>query len=164
MSTGLNMLKNLPGTYAVILLSRVDSDVNIGTRLRLSVQPGYYIYVGSAFGPGGVASRIKHHISAVKRPHWHLDYLRQFADVIEVWFTYDTLKRECQWASLISSIGVLYSPIKGFGATDCTCSTHLMYSSTRPDYKQFKDLAMNQISGQQPIDFLTMESREDANR
>lgn len=158
------MLKNIPGTYVVILASAISKEVSIGKSLQISLQPGYYLYIGSAFGPGGVASRIRHHTSAVKRPHWHLDYLRQYTEVIEVWFSYDGLKRECQWASVMGSIGDDYNPIKGFGATDCTCPTHLMYSSMRPDYKQFKYLVMNQISAHQDVNLLTMESGEDGNR
>ena len=158
------MLQSLPGTYVVILYSQHEGEINIGKRLSLSVHPGYYAYIGSAFDSGGVASRIRHHSSAIKRPHWHQDYLHQYSRVIEVWFSYDTQRRECQWASMMESIGALYIPIKGFGATDCACSTHLMYSSTRPEFEQFQYMVMKQITDQQAIDFLTMESSEDGNR
>lgn len=55
-------------------------------------------------------------------------------------------------------------PIKGFGATDCTCLTHLMYSSMRPDYKQFTHGVMTHITGHQALEFITMESGDDGNR
>ena len=158
------MLEKRSATYIVILKSHQHTEINVGKSLSLLLQQGYYLYIGSAFGPGGVASRIKHHTSKVTRPHWHLDYLRLYTEVIEVWFSYDEIKRECQWASIMNSIGEDYSPIKGFGATDCTCPTHLMYSSMKPDYMQFKYMVMNNITSHQDIDFLTMESGEDGHR
>ena len=42
-----------------------------GTRYKL--EPGYYIYVGSAWGPGGLRSRIARHIKKDKKIHWHID-------------------------------------------------------------------------------------------
>jgi len=45
---------------------------------KLDLLPGYYIYIGSAFGPGGVRARMLRHLRADKPKHWHIDYLREF--------------------------------------------------------------------------------------
>ncbi len=53
--------------------------VRIGRRGELRLQPGFYIYLGSALGPGGVRARLALHFRPCTRPHWHLDYLRAHA-------------------------------------------------------------------------------------
>jgi len=43
---------------------------------------GWYLYAGSARGPGRVTARVgRHarHVGASKRAHWHVDYLRERA-------------------------------------------------------------------------------------
>jgi len=46
-------MKSMPGTYALILRSEKRSRIQAGRWREIDVEPGYYIYVGSAFGPGG---------------------------------------------------------------------------------------------------------------
>ena len=65
-----------PGTYMLLFYLPARQRVavgRLGTHLFLR---GWYIYVGSARGPGGVAARVGHHLRCQKRPRWHLDYLR----------------------------------------------------------------------------------------
>ncbi len=65
------------GTYVLILhAGSPAARVAIGRFGVLAVQPGYYVYVGSAFGPGGLKARLAHHAGPAKSPHWHIDYLR----------------------------------------------------------------------------------------
>jgi len=52
------------------------------------------MFVGSAFGPGGLRSRIKHHTQPVRSAHWHIDYLRQAANVIDIWHSADDESRQ----------------------------------------------------------------------
>ncbi len=40
--------------------------IQIGKLGQFKFKKGYYAYVGSAFGPGGLNSRIKHHIESKK--------------------------------------------------------------------------------------------------
>ena len=68
-------MRNLPGTYALILVSSSDRWIEIGKLGKFLIQPGYYVYAGSAFGPGGLKARIAHHMRISQRPHWHIDYL-----------------------------------------------------------------------------------------
>ena len=39
------------------------------------LEPGYYVYIGSGWGPGGLASRICRHLGCRprRRLHWHID-------------------------------------------------------------------------------------------
>jgi Uri superfamily endonuclease len=73
----------LRGTYAIVLRSQTLGPVRIGKLGTLRLQEGFYIYVGSAFGPGGLQARIQHHLQRARRPHWHIDYLRAACDVVE---------------------------------------------------------------------------------
>ncbi len=49
---------NKPGTYALVLACQKTGRVRIGRLGVLALQPGFYVYVGSAFGSGGLAARL----------------------------------------------------------------------------------------------------------
>jgi Uri superfamily endonuclease len=51
-----------PGTYALLLSSAADGVIRVGRLGDLRLQPGFYVYVGSALGPGGVRARLAHHM------------------------------------------------------------------------------------------------------
>ena len=62
------------GPYVLIAsLDRVKS-IEIGRLGKYQVVPGFYAYVGSAFGSGGLRARIGHHLESTAAPHWHIDY------------------------------------------------------------------------------------------
>jgi hypothetical protein len=46
------MIKPRAGTYALVLVSQRIMHVRIGRTGKLQTQPGFYVYVGSARGPG----------------------------------------------------------------------------------------------------------------
>ena len=48
------------GTYVLILHLSEMQQVQIGKLCIYDFMPGHYGYVGSAFGPGGLAVRLKH--------------------------------------------------------------------------------------------------------
>ena len=55
------VLEPKPGTYALILSCSTDFGIQIGRLGTMRLQPGYYVYLGSALGPGGLRARIAHH-------------------------------------------------------------------------------------------------------
>jgi Uri superfamily endonuclease len=128
----------VPGTYALVLACAVEGTIEIGRLGELRVRPGYYVYVGSAFGPGGVAARIRHHLRPAARPHWHVDYLRAVTRVEEIWYTHDASRCEHAWAGLLAGARGSSTPLVGFGASDCACATHLVYCSARPSWPSFR--------------------------
>lgn len=132
------MMRSQPGTYAVVLLSLTDSVIRVGRVGQLQVRPGFYVYVGSALGPGGVRARIAHHRRISNRPHWHIDYLRHVTQLEEVWYTYDTLPHEHQWAYLIETARNAVLPMSGFGSSDCDCEAHLFFFRVRPSWSPFR--------------------------
>jgi len=125
------------GTYALILEAKQGFELTAGKLGRLKGGPGYYVYVGSAFGPGGVKARLKHHRRRTLRPHWHIDYLRRHLPFNEVWYTYDLRRRECEWAGLLAQMPGAMTPFPGFGASDCNCIAHLVYFEGCPSFEAF---------------------------
>ena len=105
------IMHSQPGTYALIFSACQKRQIEIGKLGTLQVKPGFYIYVGSAFGPGGLKARIGHHRNKTSRPHWHMDYLGPYLKLIEFWYTYGPVHREHQWAKIISTTGGTSVPL-----------------------------------------------------
>lgn len=124
-----------PGTYA-LLLRLVDAGAVLIGQRPLSLAQGWALYVGSAFGSGGIAGRLRHHRRPAARPRWHIDYLRQRAALKAVWFSHDPLRRECLWAEAARALGARAPPFR-FGASDCRCSAHLYFFEGRPSFAGF---------------------------
>jgi len=123
-------MERLDGTYALILRNYSRATIQIGRWSRICVKPGYYSYIGSAFGPGGVRARVSRHLRKEKRKHWHIDYLREFMEPVGVWFTHDRQRLEHIWARALSDVGGITS-IHGFGCSDCNCNSHLFHAPTK---------------------------------
>ncbi|MGO8837631.1 MAG: GIY-YIG nuclease family protein [Limisphaerales bacterium] len=75
------------GTYVLITSVSQMKRLEVGSLGVFDIVPGYYLYVGSAFGPGGLRARIGHHLESTAAPHWHIDYLLQVATPVELWYT-----------------------------------------------------------------------------
>lgn len=147
----MTFLASTHGTYALILSSATDYLLPIGRLGQLHIQPGFYVYVGSAFGPGGVRARIWHHHRSPARPHWHIDYLRRTARLIEIWYTYDARRREHQWAEVLEGLRSALVPMKRFGASDCACVSHLYFFKTPPSWHTFHRKVHALIGTHQPV-------------
>jgi len=110
----------------------------------METEPGYYIYVGSAFGPGGVRARVSRHLQREKAKRWHLDFLRESVTFREVWYSHAPEHLEHVWARIFQDMaGVL--PVEGFGCTDCKCRSHLFRTQGRPDLEAFSRRAGGKI-------------------
>ncbi len=122
------------GTYLLILhLERELADWQVGRLGRFTFAPGYYLYVGSAFGSGGLAARLAHHERRHKpRPHWHIDYLRAQAALVEAWAVASLAPLERCWAGALATAPGLAMPARGFGASDSQLASHLLYSRRMP--------------------------------
>ena len=127
-----------PGTYALILTPNSSKPVKIGKLGMLQVRVGYYIYVGSAFGPGGLRARTAHHKKIANQPRWHIDYLRTVTHLRELWYSYDPLPREHQWANIIAGAREITVPFPGFGSSDCNCKSHLYFLKSKPTIESFR--------------------------
>jgi Uri superfamily endonuclease len=71
------------GVYVLILYLPYRRTIQIGRLGKFNFSDGYYAYVGSAFGPGGLAARLSHHLRRSHKPRWHIDYLRRHVDITD---------------------------------------------------------------------------------
>jgi len=118
------------GTYVLVLRSAGSRVIRIGCLGRLHLHPGYYGYVGSAFGPGGLRARVEHHTHHAVQPRWHIDYLRRHTRLEEVWYCRLRCEHECA-SALAAQPGVAVA-MPGFGSSDCRCRAHLFWFGERP--------------------------------
>lgn len=127
------------GTY--ILWSAVTQTrrLEIGRLGRFHIAPGFYGYVGSAYGSGGLRARLQHHLDSITQPHWHIDYLLQIATPTEIWYAVSDRRLEQDWAELLEDTPALRQPIPRFGSSDYRRSrtSHLFHAKRRPGFRWF---------------------------
>jgi len=107
--------------------------VRIGALGTVVFPAGYYLYVGSALGPGGLAARLARHWQTAKKPHWHIDYLREVCLLVCAWARVGQTPRECDWALAVADMSGATIPAQRFGASDCSCQSHLFRLPRRAD-------------------------------
>ena len=134
-----------PGTYVIIMQTDKAVRARVGSIGFIDIKVGHYLYIGSAFGPGGIKARVSRHYKTFKTRHWHLDYLREYLEPVEVWFTHDKQRREHDWASLLASQPKL-EPVSNFGCSDCRCNSHLFFQFPRPGVNQFRNIVADRIT------------------
>ncbi len=98
----------------------------------VALSAGYYAYVGSAFGSGGLSGRLRHHRHVAEKPHWHVDYLRRAARLTAIWMQESEIRREHEWAAILGNMPGVAIPAARFGASDCRCPAHLFYFGDMP--------------------------------
>jgi len=126
------------GTYLLQLESLGASTFAVGRLGLVAVVPGWYLYLGSAQGAGGLAARIRHHLRPTEKHHWHLDYLRQAATVRRVCYSTSRWADECLWAAALADMRGCRTPFPGFGASDCNCVSHLFWRRSPPALTSFR--------------------------
>lgn len=114
------------GVYLLKLSLDENIDLKIGALGKKKFPAGYFFYAGTA--QKNLESRIKRHYSKNKKLHWHIDYLLNKAKLLDDYIFKLPREGECFLADLMISNGgkVL---IDGFGASDCSCRSHLIYFS-----------------------------------
>ena len=137
----LDKLESRKGTYVVGAHCAQAGEVVIGSLGMLRYQPGFYYYVGSAFGPGGLRARLRHHLQPAGKCHWHYDYLKSRVTVASVWVTSEADRVEHEWAGLLAGGFATTIPLPGFGASDCQCQTHLYHAIKPLNFTKFNTLS-----------------------
>lgn len=129
----------IKGTYLLLLRMNNPHQIEIGKLGCFNFPAGNYIYLGSAFGPGGIYARINRHRKLQKPLHWHIDYLRSKCVItaVIIWnqehglagTSIPILRFECLWSKTLLSIPRALIPVSGFGSSDCQsgCPSHLLY-------------------------------------
>lgn len=128
----IKLLPKEKGSYLLVLRLPGPRAIEVGRLGRIAFARGWYAYAGSAFGPGGLGARLRHHLGPVRRPHWHIDYLRAEARVIEIWTAEGSPCREHEWALALAGGQGAGTRFHGFGCSDCRCPSHLIHFKCRP--------------------------------
>lgn len=127
----------MKGSYLLVIKLEKESTIQIGKLGKIYFKNGFYVYLGSALN--GLEQRINRHLRTSKKKHWHIDYLIDFADVIEIFYKETEVKIECEISSILNKN--LFS-IPGFGCSDCRCKSHLFYGSYKKIMHVVKDVEM----------------------
>lgn len=116
------------GAYALVLyFTRPVTFVHQGRSCTLG--PGWLVYAGSAYGPGGVGARLRRHFRQDKKQHWHVDRLTTRADSLAAFALEGG--SECAVVHRLLASGEFSVPIDGFGSSDCpSCRAHLLAWAT----------------------------------
>jgi Uri superfamily endonuclease len=125
-------LPGQPGTYVLVLRCTAGRIIRVGRLGKGRLLPGYYVYVGSALGPGGLRARIAHHLRPAGRPHWHMDFLRVHMRVDRIWYCCGRVRLEHKWAQALEAAAGRSASFPRFGASDCNCHSHLYFFKRRP--------------------------------
>jgi Uri superfamily endonuclease len=118
----------LPGSYSLHIRLEQACTLQIGRLGEVSFFPGDYVYLGSAWGPGGLKARLGRHLRGDGRPHWHVDLLRAACRVTGYGYVIASRKdQECRWSQALGALpGASF--VAGFGASDCRdCPAHLVF-------------------------------------
>jgi Uri superfamily endonuclease len=134
------MLPTLVGTYALLLHLAHKKKARVGRFGTFTFERGDYLYVGSAFGAGGLRARIERHLCQRKGKHWHIDSLLAHAEVRGIIYTtaHDVL--EHRWSQAASQMRGATIPVTRFGASDCGegCAAHLIQLDSKTDVAQLQ--------------------------
>ena len=119
------------GIYCLVLFNG-PCTIRVGALGYLKFPGGWHVYTGSAQGPGGL-KRVHRHIklaaSCKETKRWHIDYLlgAEGFTLLSALCARTPLPLECKLANAIGGVSV-----RGFGCSDCHCSSHLFYFDTDP--------------------------------
>jgi sugar fermentation stimulation protein A len=127
------------GSYMLILNLDADKEITIGKLGNIFLKKGFYIYIGSAMKD--LTARIERHKRKRKNLFWHIDYLREHADIVHALPIRSSSRLECDIAGSLRKISD--GRIKGFGCSDCECDSHLFYMEKYPvESRDFIDLLL----------------------
>jgi len=117
-----------PGVYVLVFKLEAPLELQVGRLGRQTLPVGYLLYIGSAFGPGGLRARLARHLKSQKRIHWHIDALTSLVAPITYLYDASGSRLECQWAQHLAALPGAAIPVPGFGSSDCRsgCAAHLV--------------------------------------
>ncbi len=111
------------GAYVLVLRLLSETFVRVGRLGLFSFEPGTYAYVGSAMS--GLDMRVARHQRPDKKLRWHIDYLLQHAEIVDVLEFESAERQECALNWRVRDVWSTSYPVPRFGASDCRCPAHL---------------------------------------
>lgn len=117
------------GLYLLLLKLERKVNVKIGKLGCFKLPSGFYVYVGSAKGPGGLRARILRHLKLRKKKKWHIDYLTTLEEckILATFIIPITNLDEASLVRLLEEMGGKHL-VNRFGSTDdMYVRSHLLY-------------------------------------
>jgi Uri superfamily endonuclease len=144
------------GSYILVLQLAMPVDaLQVGRLGSFDFAPGFYLYVGSALGSGGIAARLNHHRRREQaHPRWHIDYLRAHARLREAWAVAGASTFACLWCRALAGTPGLSAPVRGFGSQHTGCPSHLFYLPRGPHPSLLTGVILGAVNTDQPIELL----------
>ena len=127
----------MKGTYPLVIKLYKDASITVGKLGVIYFKKGYYVYIGSA--SNGLQQRIQRHLRTYKKIHWHIDYFLPYTEIVNIFYKENTRKEECSIARFFKRN---FTYIPGFGSSDCSCTSHLFYESSKEFSQLANDLQM----------------------
>lgn len=119
----------MKGSYVLIIWLKHDQEIEVGKLGRIFFKKGYYAYIGSALN--GIEKRVERHLRKEKKIRWHIDYLLQYGEIVNVFIKESVKKEECEIAKKFTPY---FLCIEKFGCSDCKCKSHLFYAEKYEDF------------------------------
>ncbi len=118
-------LPAVPGGYLLLARLATALPLEVAGLPAATLPADWYVYAGSARGPGGIRARAGRHLRRGKRPHWHVDYLTEAA--ADLWVFAVPGGRECDLLRGLLARPAFDTALAGFGSSDCRlCVSHLL--------------------------------------
>jgi Uri superfamily endonuclease len=119
---------------------------------------GYYAYVGTAFGGGGVRLRTGRHLSPHSVKRWNIDWLTPVCTPVAVWWTHVRRHVEFDWADALARMPGASFPAARFGAADNdSAQAHLVRFPVQPSASAFRRRASRLVPWQARVHDLAVE-------
>ncbi len=114
------------GAYVLHFSLKADKNISVGKFGKIHFPLGHYLYMGNAYGSGGLKARLMRHARIQKKQHWHFDYIRPFVALDKVTAYKDG--HECDLVALYIKQYQMQSFYQGLGSSDCRrCQSHFLY-------------------------------------
>ena len=114
----------MKGSYILLVKLDESKTIQIGKIGIITFKKGFYAYVGSALN--GLEQRINRHLRRDKKNYWHVDYLLNYGEIVDIFYNVNDTREECNFVKKFEERLPLVS---NFGCSDCNCKSHLFYGS-----------------------------------
>lgn len=138
------------GAYQLIMRLDSKTESKVGALGTFQFAPGIYVYSGRA--SARLRARIRRHLRTDKTFRWHVDYLLQWARVELIHVYPNRAFDECLINRETARSCDAVFPVRGFGASGCSCPAHLPWLGEEARAEDFSGIAGVRVL--QPFDLL----------
>lgn len=124
---------NLFGKGTYLLVFNLPETEMIFRNKVTTLTRGIYFYAGSAFGSGGLKSRLSRHTKDNKKIHWHIDLITDRFRPLLILVNEGERSFEHDYVKVLSAYKEASFPLSNFGNGDCSvCHSHLVRFESLP--------------------------------